>query len=86
MRQINEWINQFKIALIEKEYSKIEKLIAKMPQMENIEQMQTAQSLIQSAITELKAQKEQMQMQMAKLKKSKGYFNTQSSKKTTFFK
>lgn len=64
----NEWLNRFKVALVEADLARLEKLQQQMPEFKTLEEMTEAQALIAQAIElfthesdKTKAAMEQMQ-------------------------
>jgi hypothetical protein len=66
-----EWINQLKIAVIEKNESKIDSLIQAMPQFETYKEMESAAYLLQEAHTFLSSEKDKIASNLLKIKKQK---------------
>jgi len=79
-----EWINQLKIAIIEKNEIKIEKLLEKFPQFSNIEEMKSAAVLMQEAHKFLTEKRDKYASNLIKIKKQKEYINYTSNKSSSF--
>jgi hypothetical protein len=79
-----EWINQLKIAVIEKNESKIDSLIQAMPQFETYKEMESAAYLLQEAHTFLSSEKDKIASNLLKIKKQKTFLNSVSSQNTSF--
>jgi hypothetical protein len=69
-----KWINEFKIAVIEKDIEKADELLDKIPRFKEVEQMQTAYALIEEAKKIALKEQEKLRCDMQNLKKSKKFF------------
>ncbi len=71
-----QWINEFKIAVIEEDIDKIRELILTMPSFEKVEEMKEAFSLIGEAKKLVQKHKNQVAIEMDKIRKSKKFLET----------
>lgn len=69
------WISALKLAVINKDFDKIEELSKDVPQFETLNESQEALALIEQVNVLLKNEKEKILSQMQKLKKTKEYLN-----------
>ena len=76
-----KWLDDFKRAIIEKDYKNIESLIDKMPKLKDENEASLVLTLIEEAKTLLFLEKEDALKQMQKIKKTKKFLNT---KETTY--
>ena len=81
-----KWVDQLKIALIEKDEAKIEKLIEKLPDFNSIDEMKEAAFMMQEAHDFLTSQKEKYATKLLKIKKQKEFLNTSMKHPTSFDK
>jgi len=70
------WIEDFTIAIIEKNPIKLGKLINEMPHFDDINEARTAQALIQEALQYMKAEQQSVHEAMEKLKKAKAFITS----------
>jgi hypothetical protein len=79
------WLNDLKIAIIEKNTQKIETLIDEMPIFETLENMQEASYLLREASILLHTLKDETAKSMQQIKKNLNFLrSTESSAKNTF--
>lgn len=78
------WIKELKIALVEEDELKIEKLIQGLPQFETIEEMKETAYLMQEAHNFLSAEKDKLAGKLVKIKKQKEFLNTAAMKHSSF--
>lgn len=71
-----KWAKQLKIAIIEKDESKIETIIDELPKFDSIEEMEEAAFLMQEAHKFLTTQKEEFAAKLLKIKKQKEFLNS----------
>lgn len=79
-----EWNNQLKIAIIEKNEEKIEKLIQTLPTFESLEQMEEAAYLMQEVHTFLSSKKDEFAHKLVQFKKQKEFLNSTILKTSSF--
>ena len=70
-----KWLDDFKRALIEKDFDAIERLIENIPQFREVEEQKLVLSLINEAKREVQKEKDQALKEMQKIQKSKKYIN-----------
>ena len=68
-----KWLDEFKIAVIEEDISKIETLIDNIPQFHDIKSSELALTLINEARVIIKRQKDDALSQMQKIQKTKKF-------------
>jgi len=73
-----KWINQLKIAIIEKNETKIEELMADFPMFSSQEEMEKAAYLMQEAYDLLVSEKEIVAANLLKIKKQKEFLHSTS--------
>ena len=66
----NEWLRDFKIALIESDFKRMGALQSSIPIFESKEEMQEAQALIEQAITRFKAENDKTKAAMEQMRKA----------------
>jgi hypothetical protein len=77
------WLNQLKIALIEKNTDTIDKLLIDMPIFDNVDDMKSAQALLKESLILLHTLKDATASSMKQLQTNINYLNaTQSSTST----
>ena len=77
------WLNQLKIALVEKNIDTIDKLMINMPTFDNVDDMKSAQALLKESLILLYTLKDATASSMKQLQKNINYLNaTQSSTST----
>ena len=74
-----KWLDDFKRALIEKDFETIEKLVENIPHFEEVEEQKLVLSLIQEAKREVQKEKDQALKEMQKIQKSKKYINREQA-------
>ena len=79
-----KWANQLKIAIIEKDESKIETIIEKLPNFNSIAEMEEAAYLMQEAHSFLATQKEEFAAKLLKIKKQKEFLEATSTPISSF--
>ena len=77
MRQIMQWTNNLKIAVIENDISTIGKLIQDVPAFEDIDNAREALALIQESIRLVDEEKTKMVETMRKMKQTKAFLQNQ---------
>ncbi|NPA82574.1 MAG: hypothetical protein GXO31_08190 [Epsilonproteobacteria bacterium] len=80
-----QWLNSFKIALIEEDTEKLKELISDMPCFEKLEDMQTAFSLISEAISLITQKRDQIKKDMDRLNKAKSFLDLEPKKNSYEF-
>ena len=75
------WLDRFKIALAERDSTKIEALLEETPTFSTREEMQEALYLLQSAKVMVSEFKDITALQMQKLQKSRDYMNALGASK-----
>jgi len=70
------WLNQFKIAIIDKDTQKMDELNSSMPEFETIEQICEAQAYIKQAIQIIVDKQSELRENMAKIQKTKKFLNS----------
>jgi len=78
------WINQLKIAIVEKNEERIEELIYELPQFDSLEQMEEAAYMMQEAHTLLTKEKETLATKLLKIKKQKEFINSNIKHTSSF--
>jgi len=68
-----KWLDEFKIALIEENDTKISSLLSSMPSFESVEEIQEAMALIDQARKTYISKKESLAKQMQKLETSRKF-------------
>ena len=81
-----KWVDQLKIALIEKDETKIEKLVEQLPSFNSIEEMKEAAYMMQEAHDFLTSQKEKLATNLLKIKKQKEFLDTANKRFSSFDK
>ncbi|MGM0623714.1 MAG: hypothetical protein ACQESH_06800 [Campylobacterota bacterium] len=71
-----EWLNAFKIALINENIEKMDELNAQLPQFETVEQMKEAQAYIAQAADLMQQQQLELRNNMNKILKTKKYLKS----------
>lgn len=71
----SKWLEAFKIAIIEKDFVRIEALLAQMPEIKSINDLKTSVALINEAKTLLAQEQTQLREKMQKIQKSKQFLN-----------
>lgn len=70
------WLNNFKIALIEKDTDKLGKLIGSMPQLENLKEMEEAMYLMKEAKNLLFSLKNETALSMKQIQKNREFLKS----------
>jgi len=70
------WLNQFKIAIVDKDTQKMDELNSSIPEFETIEQIYEAQAYIQQAIQIIMDKQSELRENMAKIQKTKKFLNS----------
>ncbi len=73
------WIDRFKIALIEEDESAMADLLASMPDFESVEEMRSAQQLIAQAIELFKGKKAEVARMMKEIETSRKFLTSETS-------
>ena len=77
------WLNQLKIALVEKNIDTIDKLMINMPTFDNVDDIKSAQALLKESLILLYTLKDATASSMKQLQTNINYLNaTQSSTST----
>jgi regulator of replication initiation timing len=71
-----KWLEDFKIAIIEKNFEKIENLLEEMPEIKSIGDLKTSVALINEAKKLLASEQSRLKENMAKIQKSKKFLQT----------
>ena len=74
------WLNEFKVAIIEKNIKKIDSLIASMPEFESIDEMEEAFYLFKSADELLNTLKDETAKTMKKIKDNIAFIESTHTK------
>lgn len=80
----NEWLDRFKIALIEKDFAKLEKLHQSMPSFETLEEMVTAKALIGETLILLQKERNRVKNSMDQMKRTIAFQKNALQEKTKF--
>ncbi len=75
-----QWLNDFKIAIIEEDIKNLKELIFNMPDFENVEDMKNAFSLINEAKTLIEKKQTDIKHDMNKIQKSKKFLAEETKK------
>ena len=70
-----QWLNQFKISIIEEDFDKIDKLIMDIPSFETKDELKNSSALIQEAIKTIKNEQIKMRTQMNKIKTNRKFLS-----------
>ncbi len=70
-----QWLNQFKISIIEEDFKKIDKLIMDIPSFETRDELESSSALIQEAINRVKSEQIKMRQQMNKIKTNRKFLS-----------
>ena len=79
-----QWINALKIAIIEENEEKIERLILELPDFDDVQTMQNAAYLMKEAHTLLSLKKDTLASNLIKIKKQKEFLNALSPSSPSF--
>lgn len=79
-----QWTKELKIAIIEEDELKIEKIISELPQFNSLEQMDEAAHLMKAAHKLLSEKKDELASKLVKIKKQKEFLNSTLVKKSSF--
>ena len=74
-----KWLEAFKIAIIEKNFEKIETLLEEMPEIKSIGDLKTSVALINEAKKLLAQEQTQLKEKMGKIQKSKQFLASEES-------
>ncbi len=80
-KQNQQWLERFKLAVIELDENRIENMIDNMPSFDNLDQMQTALALMAEAKESLKKEAKSIKDNMIKIKKNKAFLDPYIEKK-----
>lgn len=72
------WLEQFKLAIIQKRGDRIIEYLEHIPQFESVQNMQQALALIQEALTFFEAHKKEIRTEMQKIRQTKNYLKASS--------
>jgi hypothetical protein len=79
------WLNNFKIAVIEKNIDSIKSLLEEMPEFKDLNSMKEASYLIKEAAAFLQEKKSLMSVEMQQIRKNMDFLNsTNSNSKSSF--
>ncbi len=70
-----QWLNQFKLSIIEEDFKKIDRLIMDIPSFETKDEIESSSALIQEAIRAIKDEQIKMRSQMNKIKTSRKFLS-----------
>ncbi len=70
-----KWLENFKIAIIEQNFPKLEELLESMPEIKSINDLKTTVALINEAKKLLANEQKILKENMAKINKSKKFFD-----------
>ena len=76
------WLTKLQIAIVEKNPEAISKLVADMPEFDNIDDMKRAASLIKEALKLLHKLKDETGLAMQQLKKHKDFLASTTTQKS----
>ena len=79
------WINNFKIALVQKDIEKITTLINNIHELESLEDKQKGSALIQQAISTFSQEREIARHKMSQMQKSKKFLQSSHIQQATRF-
>ena len=68
-----KWLEDFKISIIEKDFSRIERLLEEMPEIKSINELRTSVALINEAKKLLAQEQRVLREKMVKIQKSKQF-------------
>ncbi len=71
-----KWLEEFKIALVQKNYKKIDELSRNLPTFEKVDEMITASALLESAKEIIKQEQKELSKNMSELKRSRKFFES----------
>lgn len=75
------WTNDLKIALVQQNFNKIDKLVSEMPEFDSLNEMEEAAYLLKNALELLRTKREEAKNSMARIKKNIDFMNSTSGKK-----
>ncbi len=78
-----KWLEKFKIAIIEKDFERLETLLDEMPEIKDINQLRSAVSLINESKKLIAKEQKVLKENMSKIQKGKKFLNTYHQE-TTF--
>lgn len=67
------WLNDLKIAIVEKDIDRIEVLMGTMPEFEHVEDMKSASALLEESMVIVQGERSELSKKMIELKKSKKF-------------
>ncbi len=73
-----KWLDDFKAAIIEKDFERIEQLLSQMPDFKSINELKTGVALINEAKKLLIAEQKVLRENMEKIKKSREFLKNES--------
>jgi len=79
------WLNNFKIAVIEKNIDSIKSLLEEMPEFKDLNSMKEAIYLIKEAAAFLQEKKSSMSLEMQQIRKNMDFLNSTNSKSKSSF-
>jgi len=79
------WLNQLKIAVVQKDIDQIDKLLEDIPTLNNTKEMKEAASLLQEATKIVEKLKDETATSMQQMKKNIDFLNSATANKTAKF-
>ena len=70
-----KWLEKFKVSIIDKDFSEIERLLEEMPEIKSINDLRTSVALINEAKKLLAQEQNLLRENMAKIQKSKQFLS-----------
>lgn len=74
------WLNDLKIAILEKDIDRIEILMGTMPEFESVEDMKSASALLEESMMIVQGERSELSKKMIELKKSKKFLQSDIKK------
>ena len=71
-----DWLKEFKIALVDEDEARLDALNANMPEFDSLKQMQEAQAYIYQAVELLLQKQAELRSNMEKITKTKKFLNS----------
>ncbi len=71
-----KWLDNFKIAIIEKDFESLESLLDSMPEIKKIEELKSTVALINEAKRLIAQEQKSLQSNMTKIKKSRHFLSS----------
>jgi len=79
------WLNQLKIAIVQKDVELLDSLLQDIPQLQDEKEIESALYLLQEATVLLQTFKEEAASSMQQIKKNLDFLNSTEAKKTAKF-